>query len=527
MIQIFKHIIFFFVICSYGQNITTTLNKKIIKIGAPAILSLKTQVHSSDYVLFPELDSIGKIEVIENKIVDTIKENGKTFLVKNYIVTQFDQGNYQIPEVEVLYNNKKIKSTIQNLDVQDVAVDTTKQPMYDIKADENIDESFEENTSEFNGWYLITSLLIVVLFTILIYWIVKKWLTHTENKREKYIPPFDKFQQQLIQLEQEQNDNKNYYSKLIQAFKSYFETTLEIPALESTTEDFLLFLQAKNDVLKWQDNTTLNEVETLLKRADLVKFAKISVDELQIQADKGFIKNLIEKIHTVLPKSKEEFQIALALEQDKKIQLRNKNIKQASVLIAFLLSISSCVYYLGFENIQDYFHEKINGKDCYYYNKKQWLTSEYGYPVLQIETPEVLQRNSNPTKGFQIKNYAQFEWNKLADEIAIQVETTAFKDSIVFDLKNQVNIEIEKLKKQGAQNITFDLKKFKNQNLEGDEMKGIYEIENKKHNYKILIFHNKKSQHVIRISALVTDKDFNSFNNRLIENLKIIQPEDE
>ena len=66
----------------------------LIKIGEQ--IQFKISVNELKNVVFPklELDSLGKIEVVEALPVDTIKNR----LEKKYLLTSFDSGQYVLPQ---------------------------------------------------------------------------------------------------------------------------------------------------------------------------------------------------------------------------------------------------------------------------------------------------------------------------------------------------------------------------------------------------------------------------------------------
>ena len=50
----------------FSQTVGTSVSKNEIKIGEQIQLTLKTKVNDKDLVVFPDLDSIGKLEVVHS-----------------------------------------------------------------------------------------------------------------------------------------------------------------------------------------------------------------------------------------------------------------------------------------------------------------------------------------------------------------------------------------------------------------------------------------------------------------------------
>ena len=79
----------------------------------------------------------------------------------------------------------------------------------------------------------------------------------------------------MKQMEGLEKNSKAFYSKLTEAVKRYFEVTLEIPALESTSNELLLWVSNKISEQQIQlTSSTLLHLERVLQNADLAKFAK-------------------------------------------------------------------------------------------------------------------------------------------------------------------------------------------------------------------------------------------------------------
>jgi hypothetical protein len=61
------------------------------------------------------------------------QNNDRYELIKKYGLTQFDLGKYMIPSIKIFINSKPYLTDSISVEVANVAVDTLKQKMYDIK----------------------------------------------------------------------------------------------------------------------------------------------------------------------------------------------------------------------------------------------------------------------------------------------------------------------------------------------------------------------------------------------------------
>ncbi len=515
----------------FSQTIGTTVSKNEIKIGEQIQLTLKTKVNDKDLVVFPDLDSIGKLEVVASFPPEKIKRANQIEWIKKYNLTQFDAGKYKIPSLEVVVNKKKINSESIEISVVDVAVDTTKQKMYDIKEDEVVNFKNEETSKELSDKDVVLGLFFALIFSGLIYFIFR--LKHRNKKKsEQYISPYNKAFLRFSEVNNQSN-SKEYYSKLTQIIKSYFEKTLEFSALESTTEQFIFKLKNAVAEKKFEiSETTLSQIEKLFTKADLVKFAKISVSEDEQNADKKVSENIISLFHKTLPTSAEEQRFALAKLVEEQKQHKYKNIRQTAFIVTFLVSIVSVVFFFGWENVTNYFNAKMNGKDADYYLKKEWMVSEYGLPILQIETPEILVRDSVTSKNPNIKNISQFSWQKTSDKLSISIQTVAYKDSIKPDLKETFNDELGNLMQLKAKKIKTTARKFKNvKDLSGDILEGTYEInegsEIKQMRFLTVFISDNYGLQTIRITHESKDKFAKNFIERVTNSLEQINQEED
>ena len=519
---------------SVAQTVTTSVDKKTIKIGDQVTLTLQLNAKKTDQVVFPELDSIGKWEVVTNHPVKTIRQKNIDQLVKKYTITQFNSGTYTIPSVEIVYNKQKINTQKQTIEVKDVEVDTLKQPLYDIKQDESINFNTTLNEAEpLVFWQVILVFLLLGIVPAIVYWLMKRIHAKYDLKREKYTPPFTLFSTQFSSLESLKTQPKLFYSKATELIKSYFEVTIEIPALESTTDEFLIWVNQKTKEQKLEiSQTTLQSLEQVFRHADLVKFAKSELNETILLQDQKTIFTCIQEFHDKLPQSNEEIRVARALEAEQKRQFKNKNYRQFAVVLSFLLTAIAGTVYLGYQNIYDALLQYQNGKDSHYYLAKDWVTSEYGYPAIQITTPKALERNASDSIAPSIKSTATFKWNSLKDNIAISVETKAFKDTTKFELVGIIDYEQALLLQQGVKKLKVDAKKFKNQNgVEGDELVSNFEFltngEIEKITGIILVLHDETSLKTVRIFCRTTDKEKTNFIEKIKNSIQLIPDEDE
>jgi hypothetical protein len=105
-----------FVGFSQENPVSIQIDTMLIRIGEQ--IQFKIVVDETKNVVFPklQLDSLGKVEVVEVKPTDTLKNR----LEKQYLLTSFDSGVYVIPQQQVLINNKRFLTDSLMLNVATV-----------------------------------------------------------------------------------------------------------------------------------------------------------------------------------------------------------------------------------------------------------------------------------------------------------------------------------------------------------------------------------------------------------------------
>ena len=273
-------VIGFIGVAQQTPSIQTTVDTTNIRIGEQ--FQYKITVDKNSDVIFPELQRLGYLEVVETADIDTIKNQ----LVKKYVLTGFDSGSFIIPQQQLLIENKKFLTDSILINVATVAVDTTVQKMFPIKA--ILKEPFTFDDVKPHLWWII---LVLVLIAITVYFMFIRKKIVKEEKLIVAIPPYEEALTRLSELDAKQlwqnNKIKQYYIELTDIIRSYIESELHIPALESTTDDLIAIIMDFNNIKTFDiPKETVANLKVLLHEADLVKFAKLKPMAPKIEADR-------------------------------------------------------------------------------------------------------------------------------------------------------------------------------------------------------------------------------------------------
>lgn len=244
-----------------------------------------------------KLDSLGKLEIVREDPIDTLKNE----LVKKYLLTSFDSGSYLIPAQEIYVWSQEYTTKPVQIDVANVAVDTTKQKMYPIKAIQKEPYTFDD-LKQYLWWLLLALLLLAVI----LYFVFRK--KKTPEEKLAAIPPYELALKQLQELDKkqlwQQNKIKQYYIELTDILRNYIERELHIPAMESTSNELLATISDFNSSSKLDiPEEAILKLRKLLTDADLVKFAKYVPLANEIEVHRKYTGEILNDLQ---PKKVEE-----------------------------------------------------------------------------------------------------------------------------------------------------------------------------------------------------------------------------
>tara|TARA_B100000768_G_scaffold41657_1_gene40546 strand:- start:43747 stop:45417 length:1671 start_codon:yes stop_codon:yes gene_type:complete len=454
----------------YGQ-VSSSIDSTAIKIGAELFYKIHVKTDSTSLVVFSEEQTFQPLEMINSYAIDTTKKEGYYQLTKTYGLTQFDSGVYTIPKQKITIGNNIFFTDSIQVQVNTVVVDTTKQKLFDIKPLIEVDKK----RSDIWG-----TLGIVLLFLLLIggalYWLIWRKKPLTEAEKIAALPPYERAKLALEKLDEDQyfenEEIKTYYSDLTLILRQYLDEKVYEQSLESTTDELmsrLKTLKAANQIKLSKE--TIQNIETILKRADLVKFAKSKPDYQLAKLDKNTIELEIDHVKEGLPEpTEEELLKDLAYREALAKQQKRKRIKQIVEIVVgvFLISLIGLVIRSGFTEVKD---TVLRNPSKLLLEKTHWVTSEYGAPGITISTPEVLERQMvelpEEMKGkVQTINFAYAGVDTPIDVVvnsskyAAQADETGKQKEVAIDLLKVAEGVLDTFEKNGTKNITTRNEQF-------------------------------------------------------------------
>lgn len=507
------------------SKVNASVDTTSILIGDQVIYKITVETNPANLVVFPEGETFNPMEVVESITADTNRVENRFRLLKEYSLTQFDSGSYTIPSQRVLINNTPYFTDSIRIEVVDVVVDTTKQKMFAIKPPMEVPSGF--SIPVWVWWFLGILLLAAAL-----YFLLKRRKKRLEARKQ--LPPYERALFELQELDKshllENRQTKEYYSKLTEAVRRYIEDEVHLRAMESTTSELIQDLELKMDRGELNlSRQTIDELKIILQRADLAKFANSRPDIITAKGDRSKIEHVINDTKAAIPEPTEEE--LLKDEEYRRARLKRKNRRKivlavgAGILI-IAVGVTAIVTTQGFSGLRNV----VFGNPSKQLLQGEWITSDYGDPVVNITTPRVLKRGE-----IDIPREAQamlvgsetFIDGDLAEDLYVVLSTVRFQEGVKFELKTAVEGVYANLEQKGAKNIIVKEEEFTTlEGAKGIKVFGTLELENPKNNniqtkeYLILNFAEKGGFQQITVIFDAEDEFAEEIAGRIINSVE-------
>lgn len=516
-----------FCLDSYAQSdskVTAKIDTAGIKIGEQIQYTITVETDSLNVVHFPEGQTFSPLETVEAIMQDTIKESNKVILKQIYALTQFDSGSYTIPPQRIAINEQPFYTDSFQIKVADVVVDTTKQKMFDIKPLIEVEKSYAKIWRT-----LLWVLLALLIIGGLVYWFFLRKKPLTEEEKVALLPPYDRALLELKKLENSryliQDEYKKYYSELTGIVRSYLEEDVNVSALESTTSQLITKLELLRDAGDLNlDNETLIQFQNILQTADLVKFAKSKPSTSVAEQDRKLVEQIVVKTHDALPEPTEEdlLQTEEYLEELAKKKQR-KRIYWAAAIFAGLIFFSAAlsVAYFGFKQVKD----TVFGYPTKELLEGEWVTSAYGYPPIEIQTPDVLIRQEMdlPEEAKDlIKELQTFSYGSYVGIFSVATSSVTYKEAAEPNFEAAIGSILGAFEQYGLKNIITKQEEFQTKSgVTGLKTYGTGNFKNpasnksKKAKYNILSFGGKGFMQQV----IITWEDGDEYAEQIVDRI--------
>ena len=244
-------------------------------IGEQTRIRLELSVDSGSKVKMPEKgrEVVPGIEILDKKRnVRAINEGKRNVYTDEYLITSFDSTLYEIPPFEVLVDDSLFKSKPLALFVHSVPIDTANlQNICAPKEVWDVELTWEEYRDA------VHLVIVLLFFALALAWVVIRFVKNkpvirivkVKPKEPSHIVALGKIDEiRSDESWRQENNTKEYYTKLTDALREYMHNRFKFNAAEMTTTEIIDYLYS----IKSEDN--IAELKEILEVADLVKFAK-------------------------------------------------------------------------------------------------------------------------------------------------------------------------------------------------------------------------------------------------------------
>ena len=313
------------------------LDSVTIFIGQQTGLTLSVNLKEGQEAVFPNLEPRQElapgVEVIDVAGCDTSRLDNKMMrLSRKYTITSFEDSLYYLPPMVVNVDGKDYESKNLALKVIPVEVDTLHPNQFFPP------KGIQDNPFIWSEWRLPFWLsVLVVLLAALVYYL---YIRLKDNKPIiskiriiRHMPPHQKAMKEIQRIKAEGigqgGDQKEYYTRLTDALRTYLEERFGINAMEMTSGEIIEQLR------KVEDQSKFLELKQLFETADLVKFAKFST---VLDDNDRDMANVVEFIQTT---KREDLPTVEKIKPN--LTESEKRSKRSRIIIKTIITIASIV----------------------------------------------------------------------------------------------------------------------------------------------------------------------------------------
>jgi len=443
------------------STITSEVDTTFIKIGEQIQFKISVETDTLAQVIFPEGQTFSPLETVEAYKTDTTRQLDRMTLEKIYALTQFDSGSYMLPIQRIEINGEGYFTDSVRIDVATVPVDTVNQKMFDIKPLLSVQKSGT------NFWKIALIILIILAILGALYWFFIRKEKMTEAEKEAMLPAYDRALLELKRLENSryliQDEYKKYYSELTAIVRSYLEEDVHISALESTTSQLIDKIELLKDAGQLKiDEDTIYQFKKILETADLVKFARSKPETSIAEQDRKAIEQIVIKTKEAIPEPSEE-ELMQQAEYQQRLVLRKKKkrfaVIGAAALAVLLIASVTTIYYYGFESVKD----TVLRHPSKSLLEGEWVSSSYGYPPIDLASPEVLIRQEitiPPELKDNIKETQAFAYYNPDNMLRIGTSSTMLNQQEDPNYEESIDLILKTFVDEGARNIITKQEEF-------------------------------------------------------------------
>lgn len=516
-----------------GQ-VQATVDTTQMRIGEELEFLIQVQADSTDFVMFPEGKSFGAFEVIRSYEVDTLRDQSnkrRWQLRKKYGLTQFDSGYHRLSKQRVMINDSAYDTPEFDVAVMTIPVDTTQQQIFTIKPSAQV----PLQSGPLWPWLVVLGVILLVA----VFWFWRRKRAEEQAPPPPPLPPYQEACQRLEIIKSRESDRdfafKERYTELTDILKTYIHREIDSRALESTTDELLDRLALHQMEGHFTiESQTIGDLGQILRRADLIKFAKAQVTLDQWNLDYSGATLIIESLKAGLPEPEQEDEQA-ALDAATKAALLAKKKRKRRLIFsaaAIFAALAAYVFYVGPQEAKD----QIFGNAMKDMAQGPWYKSEYGVPAVILESPEILVRkiyNHPDQDSLSARGTAIFEAFTLEDEFYVAVTSTEAQPQENWNISMALNRSLVLLEEQGARTLIVKDESFETpEGIKGLRAYGSFYVANasgkvgtEQHQYELLVFDQQGGIQTVMVAYVDDDRFAQGLKDRIINSVSLEIPQ--
>lgn len=279
-----QHTVFFLLLSMFWLSgtqaqpvkVQSSLDTNQMLIGDQIHLNLEVIQSNKATVQFPDMQKAlsPQIELLEQLQPDTtVLEDEKLRVHHRYLITSFDTGRIELPEVKFAFSDGEAVDTFYTnpmaLTVRAVQIDST-ETIFDIKGPLGAPLTFMEVLPYILGVAGLVLIVLLVLYLVKRYRRRQAGVVPEKPSEPAHVIAFRELDKLREEKLWENEHIKIYYTRLTNILRNYLWHRYDIRTLERTTDEILWSLTNTG----FETDELYKMLESILKTADLVKFAK-------------------------------------------------------------------------------------------------------------------------------------------------------------------------------------------------------------------------------------------------------------